>query len=152
MQDCRFSCYTCKKKLSPAISTNKKCQSHHRFLASKCEWGLPKLWCSGCCHPPWWLLRTWGMQEARWTRKQDWAQATEVLVKGMNSVSPEACHAYNAKFLSLIPDFWCSDCLLPLFQIVYSLTSPPASLEQFFQSYWDANSQAQSPKHSHQVK
>ena len=26
----------------PAISVGKKCHSHQRFLASKCEWGLPK--------------------------------------------------------------------------------------------------------------
>ena len=54
-------------KASPAILINKKCHSQ-RFLASKCEWGLPKLWSSSCCFPPQWLLRNWGMQEARWTR------------------------------------------------------------------------------------
>ena len=31
------------------------------------------------------------MQEARWTRKQDWPQIAEVRVKWINSVSPEAC-------------------------------------------------------------
>ena len=36
----------------------------------------------------------WGageMQEARWTRKQDWPQRAEVCMKGMNSASLEAC-------------------------------------------------------------
>ena len=32
-------------------------------------------------------------------------------------------------------------------KLVYGLTSPPASLEQFSQSYWDAISQAWSHKH-----
>ena len=67
----------CKMKISPAISINKKCHSHQRFLASRCEWGLPKLWSNRFCHPPWWLLRSWGIAGSshlpllRWTRKQD---------------------------------------------------------------------------------
>ena len=40
-----------------AISINNKCHSHQQFLASKCEWGLPKLWSSRCHHPPRWLLK-----------------------------------------------------------------------------------------------
>ena len=50
----------CEMKISPAILINKKCYSHQRFLASKCEWGLPKHWSSRCCQPPQWLLRSWG--------------------------------------------------------------------------------------------
>ena len=37
-------------------------------------------------------------------------------------------------------------------KLVYSLTFPPASLEQFSQSYWDAVCLTQSPKYSHQIK
>ena len=37
-------------------------------------------------------------------------------------------------------------------KLVYSLTSSPASLERFSQSYWDAVSLARRPKHSHQIK
>ena len=29
-------------------------------LASKYEWGFPKLWSNSLCHPPWWLLMSWG--------------------------------------------------------------------------------------------
>ena len=29
-----------------------KCHSHQRYLASSCEWGLPKLRSRGCSHPP----------------------------------------------------------------------------------------------------
>ena len=36
--------------------------------------------------------------------------------------------------------------------LVYSLTSPPATLEQFSQCYWDDVSWTQSPEHSHQIK
>ena len=32
-----------------------------------------------------------GKQAAKWTRKQDWPQIAEVHVKGVNSVSLEAC-------------------------------------------------------------
>ena len=48
------------------------------------------------------------------------------------------------------------DLHLPIHRMLNSLTwylmVPLASLEQFSQSYWDAASQVQSPKHSHQIK
>ena len=44
-------------KISPAILIGKKCHSHKRFLASKCECGFPKLRSS--CHPQQWLLGSW---------------------------------------------------------------------------------------------
>ena len=61
-------------------------------------------------------------------------------------------HIQNAKFLNLIPDLWCLDCLLLLLQTWDSLIFPPASLEQFSKSYWDAVFQAWGPKHSYQIK
>ena len=79
-----FFPWVCEMKISPAISVNKKYDSHQQFLASKCEWGLPKLWPRGCCHSPWWLLRSWEKQEAaiccslRWTKKQGWPQIAEL--------------------------------------------------------------------------
>ena len=71
----------CEMKTSPAISINKKCHSHQRFLASKCEWELPKLQSTKCLHPHRDCRGAWveGIQEAaiwhsfRWTRKQDLA-------------------------------------------------------------------------------
>ena len=67
----------CEMKISPAISINKKCHSHQWFLATKCEWGLPKL--IQPMLPPSTVIaeELGGMQEAanchslRWTRKQD---------------------------------------------------------------------------------
>ena len=75
-------CWRCEMKISPAMLINKKCHSYPWFLASKCEWGLPKLQSSVCCHShdDCWGAR--GMQEARWTRKQDRPQiAVEQLQK-----------------------------------------------------------------------
>ena len=103
-------------KISTAKPINKKCHSHQRFLASKCECGLPKLNPADAAtrhgdplamviHPPWWSTRhgdCWGAGGAqgaaichschclRWTRRQDLAQIAEVHMKTMNSVSPEA--------------------------------------------------------------
>ena len=37
------SILNCEMKIYPAISINKKCHSHQKLLASKCEWRLPKL-------------------------------------------------------------------------------------------------------------
>ena len=33
---------------------------YSEISASEHEWGLPKLWSNRCCHPPWWLLMSWG--------------------------------------------------------------------------------------------
>ena len=41
-------------------------------------------------HPHGDRWETGGMQEARWTRKEDWPQIVEVHMKRMNSVSQEA--------------------------------------------------------------
>ena len=45
-------------KISPALLINKKCHCHQWFLAFIREWRLPKLGSRGCCHRPWWLLRS----------------------------------------------------------------------------------------------
>ena len=55
----------CEMKIFPAILINKKCNSHQRFLASQCEWGLPKQPSSGCCHPHSDCWGAGGKQEAR---------------------------------------------------------------------------------------
>ena len=94
-QDCwekyqELEIHRCEMKLSPAILINKKCHSHHWFLISKYEWGLPKLWSRGCCYPHSDCWGAGGIQKARWARKQDWPKIAEVHMKGMSSVSPEA--------------------------------------------------------------
>ena len=145
-----------------AISINKKCHSHQWFLASKCKWGLPKLWSGGCCHPPWWLLRSWGMQEAAICHSllkvnketglapDSWAAYERIAFsesRGLHLPIHRTLHS-----LTWYPIFdlqtACSFCC----KLMYSLLSPLAFLEQFTQSHWDAASRAWSPKHSHQIK
>ena len=46
------------EKIFPATLITKKCHSQQPFLASKHEWGLPKLQSSKCYQPLWWLLRS----------------------------------------------------------------------------------------------
>ena len=88
----------CERKIFPAISISKKCHSHQWFLASKCVWGLPKLWSRGCCHLYW---DCWGAgrtqapaicRSLRWIRRQDLVprQLRRIFI-GINSMSPEAC-------------------------------------------------------------
>ena len=59
----------CEMKISPAMLINKRCHSQQHFLTSKCEWRLPKLGSSGCCHPPWWLLRSWGDARSKMSKE-----------------------------------------------------------------------------------
>ena len=98
-------------------------------------------WGAGGCKKP-------GEQENRmrprklrclWKELIQWAQR------------PAPSQTQNVKFLNLMPDLWCSDCLLPSLQ---TCKEPefPSSLEQFSQSYWDAVARAKSPKLSHQIK
>ena len=50
----RLSSCSCEMEISPAILINiliSQCHSHQCSLASKSEWGLPKLWSSRCCQP-----------------------------------------------------------------------------------------------------
>ena len=80
--DCRL----CEMKISPDILINKKWLNHQQFLASKCEWSLSTLRVTP--HGDGW--GTGGMQEAS-EEGSSLAQIAEVHMKGMNSVSPEAC-------------------------------------------------------------
>jgi len=75
---------------------NKECHSHQRFLASKCEWGLPKTEVqqmlpphSDCCGGE-------VMQEARQTRKQDWLRCSGRWAAHERSESkPRGLHPYT---------------------------------------------------------
>ena len=147
-------------KISPSILINEKYHSHPWFLVSKYESGFLKLWSSRCCHPPWWLLRSWGAARSnclpllKMNKETGLAPESWVDMKGMNSESRglhlPICRMLNSLTWYLIFDVQAA-CFLCC-KLVYSLTSPSASLEQFSQSYWDAVSQAPSPKCSHQIK
>ena len=123
------------------------------ILASKCDWGLPKLWFSKCCQP----LQgdCWGaggMQEARWVRNQGWPLIACERNEFQWAQRLASSHAQNGKFLNWYLIFGVQNSCFFCCRLVHSLTSPPSSLEQFSQSYWNTISWAQSPKHSHQIK
>ena len=145
-------------KISPAISKNKKCHSHQRLLASKCEWGLPKLCWSGSRYPH---GACWGAgrrQEAairqalKGARRQDWPRELRGC-EGMDPVSPEAC-IFPYTVLSSLPDAWSPAFSLPAPFVanVYAALLPLPPPCSSSPSYWDAVSWAQSPKHSPQIK
>ena len=163
-------------KISTTISINKKCHSHQWFLASKCEWEVPKLQSSRCHsrHVPqirWLVIASRvgvggaGIQEAaichslRWTRNQDLAPGSWHTHERKEFSEPRGLHLpiyrmWNSLTWHLIFDVqtsWYLCC-----NLVYSLTTPPptppSSLEQFSQRYWDTVSGAWSPKHYHQIK
>ena len=141
-------------KISPAISINKKCHSHQWFLAFKCEGGPPKLGSSGCCHPHLWLLRSWGDVRSKVSKETGFALDSRGDYERNEFNEPRGLHLPIHRMLNsltwyLIFDVQtaCSLCCI----LVYCLTSPPASSEQFSLSYWDPVSQAQSPKLYHQI-
>ena len=141
-------------KISSAVLINKKCHSHQWFLAFKCEGGPPKLGSSGCCHPHLWLLRSWGDVRSKVSKETGFALDSRGDYERNEFNEPRGLHLPIHRMLNsltwyLIFDVQtaCSLCCI----LVYCLTSPPASSEQFSLSYWDPVSQAQSPKLYHQI-
>ena len=117
----------CEMKISPTILINRKCHSHQLFLASECQWVLPKLQSSRCClpHSDCWGAR--GMQEARWTRKQDVAPDSWSAYEGNEFSEPRGLHLPIHRILNSLTWYLvfdvqtaCSLCC----KLVYSLTSP----------------------------
>ena len=143
-------------KISLAILINRKCHSHQWFLM----WISKMNENSQNCDPVDAATPQgdfWGagrMQEARWTRKQIDPKELRCIWRN-EFCEPSGLHMPVHRMLNSLtwyPIFhvqtiW-SLCCRP----VYSLTSPPASLQCFSQNYWDAISWAQSPKRSHQIK
>ena len=144
-------------KIFPVISINKKSHSHQWFLASRCEWGLPKLRSSRCYQPIRGSLRSWANARSKVNKEMGLAPEAEMHMKGRDSVSPEACI------------FPYSECKIPYLgtrSLMFSLPAsfvanlsrawvskfPPASLGQISQNSRDAVSRVWSAKHSHQIK
>ena len=104
-------------------------------------------WSWGCCHPTWWLLRSWGMQAAavccslRWTGNQGWPPDSWAACGSIESSESRGLHLPTHRTLHSLTWHLIFDVQTPCSlrcKLVYSLTSPAASLEQFSQSYWDA--------------
>ena len=129
-----FNYYFCEMKISLAMLINKKCHSHQHFLASKCEWRLPKLGSSACCHSPLWLLRSYTMQEAKWTRQQDWPQVAEVAYERNEFSDSRDLHLPIDRMLNSLTWYWSLMFSLPapFVALVYSLTSSLALLGAVF--------------------
>ena len=121
-------------KVSPAISINRTCHSHQWFLASKCEWGLPKLSSSGCCHPPWWQLRSWGNARGKVNKETRMAPDSWGVYERNEFSEPRDLHLpIHRRILNSLTGYlvfltcllnnnlWYSDYLPPLLQIcIYS--------------------------------
>ena len=127
----------CEMKISPDTLINKKWHRHQRFLASKCEWGLLKLRSSGC----WWLLRSWGNARSKVNKEtglapDSWGACERNEFSESRGLHLPIYRVLNSLTWYLIFDVQTVHSLC--YKLVYSLTSPPASLEQFSQSYWDA--------------
>ena len=89
-----------------------------------------------------------GMQAAMWTKKQDWPQRAEMRERNEFG-EPRGLHLPILRMLNSLTWYLIFD-VQTVCRLVYSLTSPSVSLEQFSQIQWDAISQA--PSHSHQTK
>ena len=73
---CFLESVSCEKEIPPAILINKTCHSHQRFLASKCERELPKLYSNGCYPPARVIAEELGecKKQGELGSKQDWSR------------------------------------------------------------------------------
>ena len=140
-------------KIFLVILINKKCHSCQWFRASKSEFERLRLWSGGCCQlqltaeelreckKPGELGDRTGPRYLRciWKEQIPWAPRLAPFQRMLNSLT-----------WYLIFDV--QDYLLSSLQTCIQPDYPPAFLDQFSQSYWDAVSHAWSPKHSHQIK
>ena len=162
-------------KIYPATSINKKCHNHQQFLASECEWGLPKLGAyetnefrePSSLHLPtqrtlnsltWYLtfdvqIACWlpcgsaGKESAcnvgrpgfnPWVGKIPWRREKLPTHSKLENSMDHTVRGVTKSWTQLRDFHFCC-------RLVYSLTPPPASLEQFSQSYWDPVSWARHP-------
>ena len=66
---------------------------------------------------PWWLLRSWGSRRSKVKKEAGLAPDSWGTYERNNFGEPRGFHLPMHRMLnSLIPDIWCSDCLLPLLQ------------------------------------
>ena len=131
---------SCEMKISPAILISKKCHSHQRFLVSKCEWELPKLWSSRCCHPSQWLLRSWGNVRCKMNKETGLAPDSWGAYERSELGKPKGLHLPIHRMLNSLTWYLIFDIQAAFslcYRLVYILTFSAAFLEQFSQSYWD---------------
>ena len=149
----------CRKKISPAISINKKCWVISDFWPPNVDEGPENrakcLWSSRCCHPQQWLLRSCKNARSKVNKRTGLVPDSWGAYERNEFSETRGLHLPIHRMPNSLPWYLISDVQTACFlccKLVYSLTSSPASLEQFSQSYWDAVSQAPSPKCSHQIK
>jgi len=114
-------------------------------FSTKYEWGLPKQGSRGCCHSPWWLLRSWGNVRSKVNQEIRLAPDSWGAYERSEFSEPRGLHLpirgmLNSLTWYLIFDFQsaCSLCC----KLIYTLTPLLASLGQVSQSYWDVVSWA----------
>ena len=141
-----FFPWVCEMKISPAISINKKYHSHQWFLVSSCDGGLPKL-VQGILPPP--MVTAEELGDARSShllllkvnRETGLAPDSWAAYERNESSETRGLHLPIHRTLHSLTWYLIFDVHIPCplcCKLVYSLTTPAASLEQFSQSYWDA--------------
>ena len=123
-------------------------------LASKCARGLPKLGSSGCHHPSWWLLWSWANARSKMNKEAGLAPGSWSAYERNEFSEPRGLHLpihrrLNSLTWYLIFDVQRACSLCASLCAVWHPLLPPWSS---FLSYCEADSWAQNPKHSHQIK
>ena len=145
----------CEMKISPAILINKKCYSHQRFLASKCEWGLPKHWSSRCCQPPQWLLRSWGNARSKANKGTELAPDSWGAYERNELSEPRGLHLPIYRMLNTFTWYLIFDdqtAFSLCCKLVYSLTSPLLPWSSFLRATETLSlglRDSETPKHYH---
>ena len=101
----------------------------------------PQTGIQGCCHPAWWLLRSWGNARSKVSKETGLVPDSWGVYAKNGFSEPRGLHLHIHTMLNSFTWYQISDaqtaCSLCC-KLVFSLTYPPASLEQFSQSHWNA--------------
>ena len=142
-----FFPWVCEMKISPAISINKKCHSHWQLLAFKCWVRTPKTVIQGMLPPRMVIAEELGNASSsclpllKVNREPGLAPDGWAVCGRNESSESRGLHLPTHRTLHSLTWHLIFDVQTPCSlrcKLVYSLTSPADSLEQFSQSYWDA--------------
>ena len=126
-----LAAWHCEVKASPAVPINRKCHSHQRFLPPNVN-ERSQNWDQCTRHLQWRLLRSWGKARSKVIKE------TGDAYERNECSGPRGLHLPKHRMLNSLTWYLILEVQTACFlccKLLYSLTSPAASLEQFSQSY-----------------
>ena len=137
---------------------NQQEMSQPPAISSKCEGGPPKLQSSRSCHPPEWLLRSWGNARSKVNKGTGLAPDSWGAYERNELSEPRGLHLPIYRMLNSFTWYLIFDdqtAFSLCCKLVYSLTSPLLPWSSFLRATEMLSlglGDSETPKHYHQIK